>query len=131
MNMNGINKAVLIFSMAMSFLTSFDTKLLSKDNILTHLAAPLILGASKIVEMFINITIYIINKFSYIVSAPILNNVDFRFDLTQCNRCPNGTVHPLIIGYFVVVLLIICSITFGHYGDLNSKKYGNCTWGDY
>lgn len=124
MQLNGLSEGVLILSIIISFLTSFDTKILSKSNILTHLSIPLIIGTSKILEMLINLTIYIVNKFSYIVSAPTLGSVDFRFGLMQCKECPGDTIHGLVFAYFVVLAFIIMAIAFGHYGDLNERKYG-------
>lgn len=127
MQLNGLSKGVLILSIIISFLTSFDTKILSKSNILTHLSIPLIIGTSKILEILINLTIYIINKFSHIVSAPALSSVDFRFGLIQCKECPGDTIHGLVFAYFVVLAIIIIATAFGHYSDLNEKKYGsNC-----
>ena len=124
MQLNGLSKGILILSIIISFLTSFDTKILSKSNILTHLSMPLIMSASKILEMLINLIIYIVNKFSYIVSAPTLNDVDFKFGLIQCRECPNGTIHSLLFAYFVVIAIIMIAIAFGHYDDLNERKYG-------
>ena len=125
MQLNGLSKGVLVLSIIVSFLTSFDTKILSKSNILTHLSIPFTIGSSKILEMLINLTIYIVNKFSYLVSAPTLNSVDFRFGLIQCKECPDGAMHPLVFAYFVVLAVIIAVIAFGHYGDLNERKYGS------
>lgn len=123
--LNGLSKGILILSIVVSFLTSFDTKILSKSNILTHLSMPLIMGASKILEMLINLIIYIVNKFSYIVSAPILNSVDFRFGLTQCKEYPDGIINNFVFAYFVVLAVIVTATAFGHYSDSNERKYGS------
>jgi hypothetical protein len=125
MNMNGVDKIILIFSMAISFLTSFDTKILRKSNILTHLSIPLILGSSKILEMFINMIIYIINKFSHIVSAPTLNSVDFTFKAIQNNNCLCGELHPLIAIYFTIIPIVIIFILINHYSDLNGSSWSD------
>ena len=125
MQLDNVNKFVLILSIIASFTTSFGGKIFNKENILFHLSVPLIIGSSKILEMAINLIIYIVNKFSYIVSAPTLNSVDFKFGLIQCRECPDGTIHPLAFAYFVVIAIIIAAIAFGHYGDLNERKYGS------
>jgi len=117
MNMNGVDKVILIFSMAISFLTSFDTKILRKSNILKHLSIPLILGSSKILEMFINMIIYIINKVSHIVSAPTLNSVDFKFKAMQNNDCLCGEIHPLMVTYFLITAIIIIFILINDSDD--------------
>lgn len=122
MQLENINKFVLILSMIISFATSFSGKLFNIKNIMFHLSVPLTIGISKVLEITINSTIYIVNKFSYLVSAPTLGYTDLRFGLIQTGNCEN-TISGLTFAYlFTLAIIIIVSIS-GYYGDLIDKKY--------